>query len=240
MRPIAFPVLGPVRYSNGWGDCRDGCVRRHQGTDMIGVRMQPLLAAVDGTITRIRHENVGKAGSIVTVRDADGWTYNYFHVNNDTPGSDDGAAAAEWQVAPQLSVGSTVQAGQVIAYMGDSGNAEGSVPHLHFEIRQPGGTPVNPYPSLMAAQQRQSCTTTAGVLTAPDAPASLSPAAVAIIPIAGGGRWLIDRDGRLFAEGSASRIASASGGACDAVEPATEAATPADDAITDHHTSGLG
>ena len=90
-RPIAFPVLGPVRYSNDWGACRDGCARRHQGTDMLGVRMQPLLAAVDGTVTRIRYENAGTAGAVITVTGADGWYYNYFHVNNDTPGTDDGA-----------------------------------------------------------------------------------------------------------------------------------------------------
>ena len=63
VRPISFPVLGPVRYGNDWGNCRDGCRRRHEGTDMIGVRMQPLLAAVDGTVTRIRYENEGTAGS---------------------------------------------------------------------------------------------------------------------------------------------------------------------------------
>ena len=118
-------MLGPVRYANGWGNCRDGCARRHVGTDLIGVAMQPLLAAVDGTITRIRYENEGTAGAVITITGADGWYYNYFHVNNDTPGTDDGAAGPEWQVSPQLTVGSPVRAGQVIGYMGDSGNAEG-------------------------------------------------------------------------------------------------------------------
>ncbi len=102
VRPIAFPVLGSVRYSNDWGACRDGCNRRHQGTDMIGVRMQPLLAAVDGTVTRIRYENAGTAGVVVSITGADGWYYNYFHVNNDTPGTDDGAAGPEWQIVPGL------------------------------------------------------------------------------------------------------------------------------------------
>ena len=86
VRPIAFPTLGAVRYGNDWGNCRDGCARRHQGTDLIGVRMQPLLAAVDGTVTRIRYENVGTAGGAISITGADGWYYNYFHVNNDTPG----------------------------------------------------------------------------------------------------------------------------------------------------------
>ena len=159
VRQISFPVLGPVRYGNDWGNCRDGCSRRHLGNDMLGVRMQPLLAAVDGTVTRVRYENSGIAGSSITVTGADGWRYNYFHVNNDTPGTDDGAAGPEWQISPQVTLGSQVRAGQVIAYMGDSGNAEGSVPHVHFEIRQPDGTPINPYHSLVAAQERQTCET---------------------------------------------------------------------------------
>ena len=204
VRPIAFPVLGTVHYGNDWGNCRDGCARRHQGTDMIGVRMQPLLAAVDGTVTRIRYENVGTAGSVISITGADGWYYNYFHVNNDTPGTDDGLAGHEWQISPQLTVGSTVRAGQVIGYMGDSGNAEGSVPHLHFEIRQPDRTPVNPYHSLVAAQAPETCLPIEDVALTD--PAELSPAAVSVIPIDGRGRWLIDPDGRLFAEGPAAHV----------------------------------
>jgi hypothetical protein len=221
VRSIVFPVLGPVQYGNDWGACRDGCSRRHQGTDLIGVRMQPLLAAVDGTVTRLRHESRGTAGTVITVTGADGWYYNYFHVNNDTPGTDDGAAEPEWRIAPGLTVGSAVRAGQVIAYMGDSGNAEGSVPHLHFEIRRPDRVPVNPYPSLKAAQQDPACAPALGAPIVTDASA-LSPAAIAVIPLDGGGRWLIDRDGRLFAEGAAADT----WGACAAV-PAPVTALPA-------------
>ena len=212
VRPIAFPVLGSVNYGNDWGNCRDGCARRHQGTDMIGVRMQPLLAAVDGTVTRIRYENVGTAGTVISITGADGWYYNYFHVNNDTPGTDDGLAGPEWQVSPQLTVGSTVKAGQVIGYMGDSGNAEGSVPHLHFEIRTPDRTPVNPYPSLAAAQAPETCMPVEDVALTD--PTELTPAAVSIIPIDGRGRWLIDPDGRLFAEGPAAHSGPPTGEAC--------------------------
>jgi murein DD-endopeptidase MepM/ murein hydrolase activator NlpD len=211
-RRIAFPVLGTVQYSNDWGACRDGCARRHEGTDLLGVRMQPLLAAVDGTITRVRYENEGTSGAYITVTGADGWYYNYFHINDDTPGTDDGLAEPVWQVSPGLSVGSTVRAGQVIGYMGDSGNAEGSVPHLHFEIRTPDRVPVNPYHSLAAAQERQTCTDSDAWTNADLA--ALSPDAVAVIPLAGGGRWVIDRDGRLHAEGPAAVTA---GSACDVV-----------------------
>jgi Peptidase family M23 len=220
-RPIAFPVLGPVQYGNDFGACRDGCARHHQGNDMIGVRMQPLLAAVDGTVTKISLDNKGISGVSIRVTGDDGWYYNYFHVNNDTPGTDDGQATPEWQVEPGLTVGSRVRAGQVIGYMGDSGNAEFSVPHLHFEIRTPDHTPVNPYHSLVAAQQRETCVTGTGWTNTTFE--ALSPSAVAVIPLADGGRWVIDADGRLYAEGPAARVQPAPGVDCAIVQTPTAA-----------------
>lgn len=225
LRDISFPVLGPVTYTNDWGACRDGCSRHHEGNDLIGVRMQPLLAAADGTITRIRYENVGTAGAIVTLTDGAGWAYNYFHVNNDRPGSDDGAAGPEWQVPRPLQVGDAVRAGQVIAYMGDSGNSESSVPHLHFEIRRPDDTPVNPYPSLQAAQRRETCAGTDGTWSSPT-PADVPAGFVTVVPLGGDGRWIVGPDGRLFAEGTAARIQPMRGIDCPAAETPTEEAPP--------------
>jgi murein DD-endopeptidase MepM/ murein hydrolase activator NlpD len=167
MRPIVFPVLGPVTYADGWGDCRDGCERRHVGTDIIGVQMQPLLAAVDGTVTRISPDPTGISGVVVTITDAEGWRYNYFHVNNDTPGTDDGLALDSWEIAPGLEVGSKVVAGQVIGYMGNSGNAEASVTHLHFEIRDPSGLAHPSYAALRTAEARQACTIGIGPWSTP-------------------------------------------------------------------------
>jgi hypothetical protein len=106
-------------------------------------------------------------------------------------------------VSPGLTLGSRVRAGEVIGYMGDSGNAEFSVPHLHFEIRTPDHAPVNPFHSLVAAQQRQTCTGDAGAWTNTPIDA-LSPRAVAVIPLADGGRWVIDDENRIYA-GSAAR-----------------------------------
>ena len=148
---IAFPVMGGVSYSNTWGACRSGCARAHEGTDIMGSRLQPLLAAVDGRIGWSRTDG----NNMFSLRGKDGWSYSYIHVNNDSPGTDDGANPPEWIFAPGIKEGSEVVAGQHIGFMGDSGNAEGTSPHLHFEIHKPGGEAVNPYWSLMLAQGRR-------------------------------------------------------------------------------------
>ena len=76
-------------------------------------------------------------GNSIYLEDDDGWYYAYLHINNDTPFTDDGANPIEWAFAPGTTVGSRVDRGQFIAYVGDSGNAESAGPHCHFEIRKP-------------------------------------------------------------------------------------------------------
>lgn len=167
LRSLVFPVLGPVTYADGWGDCRDNCNRRHVGTDIIGVQMQPLLAAVDGAITRVSPDPTGISGVAISITGTDGWRYNYFHANNDTPGTDDGMALDAWEIAPGLKIGSPVVAGQIIGYMGNSGNAEASTTHLHFEIRDPTGLAQPSYAALRAAEARQACTIGIGPWSTP-------------------------------------------------------------------------
>ena len=150
-RRIHTPVDGPVSYSNTWGASRSGGARQHVGTDMMGRKLQPLLAARDGRIGWTRTDG----NNMLTVRDEDGWSYVYIHINNDSPGTDDGANPKEWMFFPGIESGVEVTAGQPIAYMGDSGNAEGTSPHNHFEIKKPDGTNVNPYWSLMLSQGRR-------------------------------------------------------------------------------------
>jgi hypothetical protein len=149
---ITFPVAGQVNYSDDWGDCRSGCTRRHEGTDILGKKLMKEVAATDGTIAWVHDDNQGTAGNMLQLTGNDGWIYWYIHINNDTPGTDDGKNPKRWRLAPGIGAGSKVKAGQFIAYMGDSGNAEGTQPHLHFEIHRPDGTPINPYTSLRLAQ----------------------------------------------------------------------------------------
>jgi len=149
LRRMIFPVDGEHRFVNDWYYPRDGAQRRHWGIDIPAVRMTPLVAVTDGTVTRIRHSNDGAEGNMVIITDADGWRYLYIHLNNDTPGTADNANLPEYAFAPGLVEGMTVRAGQLLGYVGDSGHTTG--PHLHFGMTDPSGQYINPYWSLLDA-----------------------------------------------------------------------------------------
>ena len=148
VRPITFPVIGPTRYSNDFGAPRSD--HTHQGNDIIGTKLQQLIAAVTGTIYFAAYPQPSY-GYAVFLRDTDGYKYWYIHINNDNPGTDDGLGGGMNAYAPGIRGGDPVVAGQSIGWMGDSGNAEGGVSHLHFEIHRSDGTVVNPFDSLNAA-----------------------------------------------------------------------------------------
>ena len=143
---LVFPVAGEHRFSRDFGDPRSGG-RSHEGADILAEKMTPVVAVADGTVRWMADERGGHCCAVFVVHD-DGWRSRYIHLNNDTPGTDDGRA---YGIARGIRVGSRVRAGQLIGWVGDSGNAEGTTSHLHFELRRPDGTPVDPFPSLQAA-----------------------------------------------------------------------------------------
>ena len=150
-RELHFPVEGAVSFSDDFGDPRSGG-RTHEGNDLMGTKLQRLLAATSGRVTYLKWATDGSlSGNMLTITDAEGWQYRYIHLNNDTPGTDDGLNPREWAFPSTLTQGSRVVAGQLVGFLGDSGNAESTAPHLHFEIRRPDGTALNPYESLKAA-----------------------------------------------------------------------------------------
>jgi len=152
-RAITFPVAGTNTYTDTFGACRSGCTRGHEGTDIMTKKLTPLVAARDGVVTGLKDTATpdGSQGNYLMIRDADGWEYWYIHVNNDSPGTDDGANPKEWMFGPDIQRGARVTAGQLVAYAGDSGNAESTAPHLHFEIHKPDGSVIDPYQSLRQA-----------------------------------------------------------------------------------------
>lgn len=149
---------GGVYWSDTYGAPRGGGTRTHQGVDMMGPRMIPLLAARDGYISWMRLDT--DRGNNLVITDDDGWSYHYIHINNDTPGTDDKANSVEHAFSARIAEAwengtwrnMRVSAGELVAYMGDSGNAEAcNCPHLHFEIVNPDGVNINPTASVDAA-----------------------------------------------------------------------------------------
>jgi LysM repeat protein len=122
------PVAGPLRFTNDWGFPRHGG-RFHQGTDLMAARGTPVVASVSG----VAHQVTGSLGGLqVRLVGDDGFTYWATHL--------------DW-----FGVAGRVAAGAVIGYVGTSGNAQGGPPHVHFEIHEPGGQAVNPFPTVQAS-----------------------------------------------------------------------------------------
>ena len=149
---LTFPIDGASQYHYGdtfWAYRVHGY---HHAQDLMADKMVPVLAAASGVIRLVNWSNSAgdlnpeRCCSLVLDHD-DGWESRYLHLNNDTPGTDDGQG---WGIAAGLVPGSTVSAGDVIGWVGDSGNAEGTPPHLHFELRDPEDTIVNSYEALRA------------------------------------------------------------------------------------------
>ena len=127
-----FPSQGRCSFADTWQQSRPGG-RLHEGVDIMGVKGLALYAVVDGTITKMYGADAALSGNALRLTTSDGTYFFYAHLDSFAAG---------------IAVGSVVKAGQIIGYMGATGNA-GS-PHLHFEVHPKGGAPVNPYPIVKA------------------------------------------------------------------------------------------
>ena len=133
-RNIVFPLARSVKYSDTFGAGRSGG-RSHEGQDLMAPKGTVAVAAAAGTVTMVRHSSDGLSGNMLRITDPEGWQYVYIHLNNDTPGTDDGANVFEQAFVDGIRQGQQVVPGEPIGYVGDSGNAESTGPHLHFEIK---------------------------------------------------------------------------------------------------------
>lgn len=145
---MAWPLATPGRVISGFGADRDHGERKHKGADILAPKLTPVVAVADGTVSMI-HNTSGEECCWLAITHLDGWQSWYIHLNNDTYLTDDGAGIG---ARTDLAVGSKVVVGEVIGWVGDSGNAEATTPHLHFELRNPDGFAVDAVPSLGAAQ----------------------------------------------------------------------------------------
>jgi hypothetical protein len=198
---VAFPVLGPARFAApDCGDAQDvaptagataspaeieaaGLCAEEAPAIVFGVKMQPVLAVVDGVVTDV-HDVPGETIS-VTITDVVGRSYVLAGFNDDNPGTDDGAAPAHLRLTSLARVGQSVRAGQVIGFMGDSSPlplgirsdvptdatvqipTDAVAPHIRLTISDLDGTPVDAYGPVIDALFRQVCSVGIGPWSMP-------------------------------------------------------------------------
>jgi SH3-like domain-containing protein len=128
---LAFPVSGhgPRNVASVFGDPRDGGRRRHEGIDIFAPRATPVVAVVDGTAV-VRHSRLG--GTTVWLR-GEGKSFYYAHLD---------------EVAIDGRQG--VDTGDVLGFVGNTGNAVTAPPHLHFGVYRRGRGAVDPLPYVVA------------------------------------------------------------------------------------------
>ena len=133
-----FPMQGRCGFTDTWGQSRSEG-RSHEGTDVMGARGLALYATNDGVISKV--STGGRlGGNAIYVKLPNGTYFYYAHLDSFAPG---------------MAAGVPVKAGQIIGYVGSTGDA--GTPHLHFEVHPFGGAAVNPYTILKAVD---ACNTT--------------------------------------------------------------------------------
>jgi len=128
---LAFPVseAGNPKMISFWSDPRDGGTRDHEGVDISAKFRTPAVAGADGSVYRVMENRLG--GKVVFMRPRDRkYTLYYAHLDSQI-----------------VRTGDEVKAGQVLGLVGTTGNAKGTVPHLHFGIYTVGGA-VDPLPFI--------------------------------------------------------------------------------------------
>jgi hypothetical protein len=147
---IVFPVVGDTQYTDDFGAPRPG--GPHQGIDILAPRKAIAVAAEAGKIKF--WTTSATAGCMLYLDGTSGTMYEYIHLNNDLGKGNDnrGKCVAGTAYAPGLKDGAKVAAGQRIGFVGDSGDANGIHPHLHFEVHPGGKDAVDPFPYLNDGQ----------------------------------------------------------------------------------------
>ena len=126
-----FPVAGRADYTDDWLEPRFGPpFHLHQGTDIFADRGTPVRAPFPGVL---RFEDGGLGGKAAYVTQSDGTFYYMAHLDS---------------YSPKFKNGSPVKQGDVVGFVGDTGNAQGGATHVHFEVHPRGGAAVDPKPLL--------------------------------------------------------------------------------------------
>lgn len=127
------PVAGDNEYSDSFRVPRDNKLGIHGAIDIYAARGAPIVSPVSGKVLAAK-TNHGKGGNWVQVLGDDGNTYYFAHMEG----------------APVVAKGQQVNTGSHLGFVGDSGSAKGTSPHLHFSVKR-GGKVLNPYSLLQGS-----------------------------------------------------------------------------------------
>lgn len=128
--PTAGSLMNPVkghRFSDTWQSARSH-ERRHEGVDIFAKKNTKIRSTTNGVVTKIGNNKLG--GKVIGIQGPGAWHY-YAHLNK----------------FANIKLNQRVKAGQTIGYVGDTGNAKGTRPHLHYGVYLPSGA-INPYPLI--------------------------------------------------------------------------------------------
>ena len=129
---IAMPILfGPINNLNNYGELRVSG-RTHEGLDLMSPKGTPIVSPTAAVVTRVDY-GAGEGNAIYTANPG-GERFIYYHLD---------------RVAEGIAAGQVLARGDLIGYVGNTGDASGGAAHLHFELRtNSGNTPSNPYPRI--------------------------------------------------------------------------------------------
>ncbi len=131
---VKIPILFGVSFSDfspNFGVSRDGGARTHEGEDIMGVKGTPIVSPTQAVV--IRMGTGATEGNFVSTANPGGETFVYMHLD---------------RIGEGIEVGKSLEAGDLIGYLGDTGNAAGGPSHLHFEVRNSNGVATDPFPRL--------------------------------------------------------------------------------------------
>lgn len=132
--PVLFVRLASI-YPD-FGDPRDGGAREHEGQDILAPKGSFIVSPTEAVVTRTGKG--GSAGTYVYTANPGGETFRYMHLD---------------EIAPGVKAGEALEPGDLIGYVGNTGNAAGGPTHLHFEVRD-GRKAEDPYPRLTGSFDR--------------------------------------------------------------------------------------
>ncbi len=248
---LSYPVLGPSRIAVPQcddatevevADGADGqatpsgpsradieaaglCTEQAPGI-VFGVKLQPVLAVADGVVTDVHDEPSSGEPITVTVTDAEGTSFIYAGFNDDNPGTDDGSAPPHLRLSGLAVIGTTVRAGQILGFMGDTDPiplgvradvptdstveiaADAVAPHIRVTMVDIDGNPIDAFGPIIDALFRQTCNVVIGQWSIPSNGSGHEPVTIETTDTDNSvdSEWIITSTGQVTASGWAALV----------------------------------